>query len=302
LGLRINMLDMIDRFLRLAAVVLLAVTLAACASSDEAADQSSEATDQGGEAAATEAADTQVPTEPPVEQLYNNAMDTLISGDRKAAATQFEEVERQHPYSVWATKAQLMAAYALYQNEDYDDAIIALDRYIQLHPGNRDVSYAYYLKALAYYRQITDVGRDQAITEKALNAFQEIVRRFPNSDYARDSRHKIDLIVDHLAGKEMEVGRYYERRGDYLAAINRFKIVVDKYDTTTHVPEALHRLIESYTALGLDDNARRVAAVLGYNYPGSAWYFDSYELVEGVEVEGKPRDIEQPSKGLDWLY
>ncbi len=297
------MLVMKDNLLRLAAALLLALALTACES-----DGDTEASADGAEPEAAEASesssddDSNVPSEPSVEQLYNAAMDTMIGGNNESAAVQFEEVERQHPYSVWATKAQLMAAYAKYQNQDYDDAVIALDRFIQLHPGNRDVSYAYYLKALAYYRQITDVGRDQSITEDALVAFQDLVRRFPNSRYARDARHKIDLVFDHLAGKEMDVGRYYQQRGDYLAAINRFKIVVDKFDTTTHVPEALHRLIESYTAIGLDENARKVAAVLGYNYPGSAWYFDSYELVEGVEVEGKPKEIEPESSGLEWLY
>ncbi|MCP4329402.1 MAG: outer membrane protein assembly factor BamD [Alphaproteobacteria bacterium] len=268
---------------RLIATAILFLGLTACGSDETAEEEDA------------------IPSEPPVEQLYNNAMDSLISGERQIAAQQFEEVERQHPYSVWATKAQLMTAYANYQNGDYGDAIIALDRFIQLHPGNRDVSYAYYLKALSYYRQITDVGRDQRTSEEALVAFQDLVRRFPASRYARDGRHKIDLIVDHLAGKEMEVGRFYQKRGDYLAAINRFKIVVDKYDTTTHVPEALHRLGESYTALGLNENARRVAAVLGYNYPGSTWYFDTYELVEGVEVEGKPEEIDNAG-ALDWLY
>ena len=281
------MIDIANKLLRLAAALIFAVAIAACSSDDEAAEAEEEPAG---------------PTEPSVEQLYNNAMDTLIEGNRVAAAQQFEEVERQHPYSVWATKAQLMAAYAMYQGGEYENAIIALDRFIQLHPGNRDVSYAYYLKALSYYRQITDVGRDQRTTEEALVAFQDLVRRFPSSRYARDARHKIDLIADHLAGKEMEVGRFYQRREDYLAAINRFKVVVEKYDTTTHVPEALHRLIESYTALGLNDNARRVAAVLGYNYPGSAWYFDSYELVEDVDLERKPAELKQETGVLDWLY
>ena len=217
--------------------------------------------------------------ERPVEALYNTAMDDLAAEDYSKAAKAFDETERQHPYSIWATKAQLMAAYALYQAGNYDESILALDRFIQLHPGHPDVAYAYYMKALDYYVQITDVGRDQRITEDALKTMQEVVRRFPETRYARDARLKIDLTRDHLAGKEMEIGRYYENVGEYLAAINRFRVVVDKFQTTTHVPEALHRLIECYMALGLNDEAQRTASVLGYNYPGSEWYRDSYALV-----------------------
>jgi len=222
--------------------------------------------------------------ERPVDVLYNNAMDLLAKEDYSKAADAFDEVEQQHPYSVWATRAQLMSAYALYQASKYDDSIVAADRYIQLHPGNRDVAYAYYLKALDYYIQIEDVGRDQKTTEQAMQALQEVVRRFPNTAYARDARLKIDLARDHLAGKEMEIGRWYEKQGYYLAALNRFKTVVDKYQTTTHAPEALERLTECYLALGLKDEARRTAAVLGYNYPGSSWYAATFTLVTGQEV------------------
>lgn len=218
--------------------------------------------------------------ERPVESIYNGAVDHLTAERYERAAKEFDEVERQHPYSVWATKAQLMSAYAYYQANKYDDAIVALDRFIQLNPSNRDVGYAYYLKALCYYEQIRDVERDAKLTELALNALDEVVRRFPESIYARDSRLKIDLTYDHLAGKEMEVGRFYLTRGHYLAAINRFRLVVDKYQTTSHVPEALHRLTECYLALGLKEEAQRTAAVLGHNYPGSEWYVDSYSLVE----------------------
>ena len=222
--------------------------------------------------------------EKPVDELYNSAMDLLAKEDYSKAASAFDDVEQQHPYSVWATRAQLMSAYALYQASKYDDSIVAADRYIQLHPGNRDVAYAYYLKALDYYVQIEDVGRDQKTTEQAMQALQEVVRRFPNTPYARDARLKIDLARDHLAGKEMEIGRWYEKQGYYLAALNRFKTVVDKYQTTTHVPEALERLTECYLALGLKDEAKRTAAVLGYNYPGSPWYAATYTLVTGQEV------------------
>ena len=218
--------------------------------------------------------------ERPVAEIYNRAMDLMQSTNFKAAANEFDEVERQHPYSVWATKAQLMAAYAYYQSNRYDDAIIALDRFTQLHPAHRDTPYAYYLKALSYYEQISDVARDQRMTELALNALDEVVKRFPESEFARDAEVKIDLTFDHLAGKEMEIGRYYLTQGHYLAAINRFRVVVDQYETTTHIPEALHRLTEAYLALGIDAEARKSASVLGHNFPGSEWYVDSYELFQ----------------------
>jgi outer membrane protein assembly factor BamD len=231
-------------------------------------------------AAACSSTDEDRYVERPVEQIYNAAVDALTEERYVAAAKEFDEVDRQHPYSVWATKAQLMSAYSNYQNNKYDDAIVGLDRFIQLHPSNRDVAYAYYLKALCYYEQISDVQRDAKMTELALKAFDEVVRRFPETSFARDARLKIDLTYDHLAGKEMEVGRFYLKRGQYIGAINRFRVVVDKYQTTSHVPEALHRLVECYLALGLAEEARKVAAVLGHNYPGSPWYNDSYALVE----------------------
>ncbi|MEK9795614.1 MAG: outer membrane protein assembly factor BamD [Alphaproteobacteria bacterium] len=231
--------------------------------------------------------------ERPVEELYNEAVDAMEVEQYGQAADLFLEVERQHPYSIWAAKAQLMSAYSHYEGRKFDDAILAVDRFIQLHPGNADVAYAYYLKGLSYYEQITDVGRDQRNTELALQSLEEVVRRFPDSRYSRDARLKIDLTRDHLAGKEMEVGRYYLTRENYLAAINRFKTVIEDFQTTTHVPEALHRLSEAYTALGIEPEAQANAAVLGHNFPGSDWYLDSYELVEGDEPldldgDGKP--------------
>ncbi|MGE5505208.1 MAG: outer membrane protein assembly factor BamD [Actinomycetota bacterium] len=219
--------------------------------------------------------------ERPVEDLYNEAMDLLDKNEYYRGAKAFEEVERQHPYSVWATKAQLMNAYALYERNKYDEAIISLDRFIQLHPGHKDVAYAYYLKGLCFYEQITDVGRDQKVTEQALKNLQEVVDRFPSSPYARDAKLKVDLTRDHLAGKEMNIGRWYQRQQQYLAAVNRFKVVVDQFQTTTHVPEALHRMVEVYMALGLTDEAKRTAAVLGHNFPGSDWYEDTYRLLGG---------------------
>jgi outer membrane protein assembly factor BamD len=222
--------------------------------------------------------------ERPVEELYNRAMDAMASSEWEVAAKGFDEVERQHPYSVWANKAQLMAAYAYYQKNMYTDAISSAERFIQLHPGSRETPYAYYLVAVCYYEQITDVGRDQKITQQALNSLEEVVRRYPTSEYARDARLKIDLTRDHLAGKEMTIGRYYLRTNMQIAAINRFKTVIEKYQTTTHVPEALHRLAEAYMSLGVLEEAQNVAAVLGYNYPGSEWYVDTYTLVTGQEV------------------
>jgi outer membrane protein assembly factor BamD len=229
--------------------------------------------------------------ERPVEELYNEAMDLLDKNEYYRGAKAFEEVERQHPYSVWATKAQLMNAYALYERNKYDEAIINLDRFIQLHPGHKDVAYAYYLKGLSYYEQITDVGRDQKMTEMALKNLQEVVDRFPASPYARDAKLKVDLTRDHLAGKEMNVGRWYQKQQQYLAALNRFKVVVDQYQTTTHVPEALHRMVEIYMTLGLEPEAKRTAAVLGHNFPGSDWYQDTYRLVGGdVAYAPKPEE------------
>lgn len=221
--------------------------------------------------------------ETPVEVLYNRAMDDLSRGEHKAAAKEFEEVDRQHPYSVWATKAQIMAAFTYYQSNKYDDAIIALDRFIQLHPGHKDIPYAYYLKGLCFYEQISDVGRDQRITQQALDALAEVVKRYPDTPYARDARLKVELTIDHLAGKEMLVGRYYQKQQQYVGAINRYRIVIERYQTTTHVPEALHRLVESYLALGVKQEAQEAAAVLGYNFPGSDWYADSYFLITGED-------------------
>lgn len=239
--------------------------------------------------------------ERPVEELYNEAMNDLSREDYQQAVKSFDEVERQHPYSVWATKAQLMAAYAYYQRNKFDEAVVALDRFIQLHPGNRDVAYAYYLKGLCYYEQIADVARDQRITDRALKSLQEVVDRFPNSRYARDARMKLDLTRDHMAGKEMTIGRYYEKQHQYVAAINRYKAVLTDYQTTTHVPEALHRLIECYQALGLKEEAEKTAAVLGYNYPGNEWYEESYTLVTGKKAE-PPEGVASKSGWFDWIW
>ena len=237
-----------------------------------------------------------------VETLYNEGMDAMETGRYITATRHFDEVERQHPYSAWATKAQLMSAYANYQRDAYDEAIIALDRFIELHPANRDIAYAYYLKALSYYEQISDIGRDQKMTELAMRSLQDVVRRFPDTTYARDGRLKIDLTRDHLAGKGMEIGRYYLKQGHHLAAINRFREVIERYQTTAHVPEALHRLTEAYLALGVTDEAQTAAAVLGHNYPGSEWYKDSYALLRGRELQPDVKESSWLSRVWNWVF
>ncbi len=223
--------------------------------------------------------------ETPVEELYNAAFDLMQAEKYKAAADAFDEVERQHPYSKWAAKAQLMAGYAYYQAEKYSEASLALDRFIQLHPGADNVDYAYYLKAIVTYDQINDIERDQSITETAMQQLREVIRRFPDTDYAKDAKLKIDLTLDHLAAKEMQIGRFYQKRKLYTSAINRYRNVVDQYQTTAHVPEALHRLVECYLTLGIRDQAQANAAVLGHNYPGSEWYQYSYSLLNTGKSE-----------------
>ncbi|MEQ8650889.1 MAG: outer membrane protein assembly factor BamD [Kiloniellales bacterium] len=245
--------------------------------------------------------DNLIPTDPndaSVEELYDRALATMQAGEYRQAAALFDDVERLYPYSVWAPRAQLMAAYAFYLNNSYDDAINSLDRFITLHPGSRDAPYAHYLKALCYYEQISDVRRDQQMTRQARNALNEVIRRYPDSRYAQDARLKRDLAVDHLAGQEMEIGRFYQRNGDYLASINRYRTVITQFQTTTHVPEALHRLVESYLALGVTREAQATAAVLGYNYPGSSWYSDSYFLLTGVDL----RPEEQPDSWIAGVW
>lgn len=217
--------------------------------------------------------------ERPVAQIYNDAWKAIDQGNWSDAAKQFAEVERQHPYSVWARRAMLMTAFSYYQANKYPDAISAADQYIQLHPGSKEVAYAFYLKAISLYEQIVDIGRDQSNTELALVALQDVVQRFPDTDYARDATLKIDLTLDHLAGKEMAIGRGYLRDGNYIGAINRFRVVVEQFQKTSQIAEALERLTEAYYALGIYNEAKTAAAVLGANYPGSLWYQDSYALL-----------------------
>jgi outer membrane protein assembly factor BamD len=241
--------------------------------------------------------------ERPAEQIYNQGLTQFERNRYDVAAELFDEVERQHPYSEWARRAMMMAAYAHYQNNDYEGAIATAERYINLYPSGQTTAYAYYLIALCHYERILDVGRDQQETRAALDALTQVERRFPNTDYARDARLKIDLTRDHLAGKEMDVGRWYLRQGHYLAAINRFQNVIRDYDTTSHTPEALHRLVEAYLALGIVDEAREVASVLSYNYPDSDWYQDTYALLtrEGLVDASTGRETDdEGSQNRSW--
>lgn len=230
--------------------------------------------------------------ERPVEALYNDARDLVARKDYSEAVRAFEEVDRQHPYSEWARRAILMSAYANYAQNKYEEAITSAQRYVSMYQGTEENSaYAYYLIAICYFEQIVDVGRDQRMTELALASLNEMVQRYPTTSYAKDARLKMDMTRDQLAGKEMEIGRYYLIEDQHLAAIGRFRRVVDIYQTTTHVPEAMHRLVEAYVSMGLIDEATKIGAVLGYNYPGSEWYEASYNLLtsKGETLKEKPK-------------
>ena len=248
------------RIARAALLAATVTTLSACAGSTEGKDVAYVARD--------------------VESLYGEAQRRLDKGNTLQAAALFDEVERQHPYSPWARRAQLMSAFSYYIARDYNKAITNSQRFLSIHPGNKDAPYAYYLIALSYYEQISDVNRDQKITEQAQTALREVNRRFPQTEYAADARLKLDLVADHLAGKEMEIGRHYQRSGQWLAADLRFRNVVEKFETTSHTPEALYRLTESSLALGVPQEAKKYAAVLGANYPGSEWYERAFKLIE----------------------
>ena len=229
--------------------------------------------------------------ERPVELLYATGSRRLDQRRWTEAIQYFDEVERQHPYSEWSRRAILMTVYARHQASDYPETIAAAERFIQLYPGNPNVGYAYYMKAVAYYEQITDVARDQAAAAQAQAALREVIQRFPESEFASDARLKLDTANDQLAGKEMNVGRWYLRQNQPLAAIGRFRAVVDRYQTTTHTPEALYRLVEAYLSMGLLDEAQRNGAVLGYNYAGDPWYSDAYALLtdKGLRPATAPR-------------
>jgi outer membrane protein assembly factor BamD len=217
-----------------------------------------------------------------VEELYTEARDSL--GEQN-----YHDVERQYPYSQWAARSQIMAAYAYYRGEMYDDAVITLERFLEVYPSHKSVPYAYYMIALCYYEQIADVGRDQGNTRKARKSLRDVVRRYPNTDYARDAKLKLDLTEDHLAGKDMMIGRYYLEHKEYLAAANRFRAVIEEFQTTSHAPEALHRLVEVYLLLGVKEQAVRYAAVLGHNFPDTPWYERSYALLK-AKTTSKERE------------
>ncbi len=219
-----------------------------------------------------------------VGQLYNDGMDNIQKKKYPQAVHNFEELDRQYPYSGWATRGQIMTAYAQMMNEDHDESLATIERFIKMHPGHQNLAYMYYLAGLNHYYQMTDVNRDQSATQDALDAFNEVVNRFPQSPYARDARLKITLCTDHLAGKEMTVGRYYQGQKLHLAAINRFRNVVQNYQTSSQTPEALYRLTESYLSLGVTDEALRAASILGYNYPGSEWYSKAYDLLTNQKL------------------
>lgn len=267
--------------LKLIPVLLL---LAACSDSDEKLEK-----------------EASEPAKSP-EALYGEARQMVANDDMRDSIKAFEEVERQYPSSPLAIDAQVMAAYSAYKVEEYDQAIATLERFVKLYPTNESTPYAYYLIALCYYDQISDVARDQKITEQAQSALRDVVRRFPDTDYARDAKIKLDLTEDHLAGKEMDVGRYYLSRGDTLAAINRFRYVVENYQTTSHVPEALHRLVETYLTLGIKEEAQRYAAVLGHNYPDSIWYRDSYRMMTGESPRLASTSEEESSSSWWWPF
>lgn len=225
--------------------------------------------------------------ERPVEIIYNDAYDNFKNGSYGKAAPAFEEVERQHPYSLWAIKSQLMAAFSYYADDKYDDAVIILDKFIALRPGDKDIAYAHYLKSICFYERISDVGRDQIMTELSLKSFDELIKRFPDSHYAKDANVKRNLVFDHLAGKEMEIGRFYLNKGQYTAALSRFTRVMNQYQKTTHIEEALYRLVECYLALGIQTEAKKIAAILGHNYPSSIWYRNAFDLIKSGNINPK---------------
>ena len=222
----------------------------------------------------------------PADKLYNEGLYLLnTKHDYRQAAKRFEEVDRQHPYSEWARKALIMSAYAHYEGNQYDDSVTAAKRYVTLHPGSPDAAYAQYLIGASYFDQIPDISRDQQRTEKAMQALDEVVRKYPSTEYAASAKRKLEVARDQLAGKEMDTARYYQKKRDYIAAINRFKVVITQYQTTRHVEEALMRLTESYMTLGIVNEAQTAAAVLGHNFPDSPWYKDAYTLVKGGGLE-----------------
>ncbi len=222
------------------------------------------------------------------EEIYNAGEAALAAGQPTRAAGFFDEVERLYPYSEWSKRSTIMSAFAYYQAGDFGQSQAAANRYLDFYPAGTDAAYAQYLIALSHYDQIVDVGRDQSQTFDALVALRDVIERYPDSDYTKSAELKFDLALDQLAGKEMQVGRYYLKRGHFAAAINRFRVVVEEYQTTSHTAEALYRLIESYLSLGLTDEAQTAGAILGHNYQGSEWYEDGYALLTGRGLDAEP--------------
>lgn len=228
------------------------------------------------------------------QDIFTVGEQQLAAGDTEDAAFSFGEIERLFPYSEFAQRGLIMQAFAYHRAEDYPNSRAAAQRYVDFYPAEADAPYAAYLVALSYYDQIDEIGRDQGLTMQALRALQVVIESYPDSEYAKSSQLKFDLAFDHLAAKEMEVGRYYLKRGHYAAAANRFRIVVEDFQTTTHTPEALHRLVEAYLSLGLTAEAQSAGAILGYNYQSSEWYASSFALLSG---QGLPADV----SGDNWL-
>lgn len=225
------------------------------------------------------AADTTVP-DMSAEDLYTKAVKMFDKTDYEGAAKYFDEVERQHPYSVWAPRAQIMAAYAFYKKNQYADAILALDRFIQLHPGNKNAPYAYYLKGLCYFEQMSDIAREQQMSTEAKRIFSELIARYPHSVYVNDARAKLDVIEDQLAGKEMAVGRYYLKQKEYIPALNRFQAVLKNFSHTNQVNEAYYRMAACYMALGMVDEAKRISDILHNRYPETVWTKKTDSLIK----------------------
>lgn len=233
----------------------------------------------------------------PPQQIYTTAEARLEDGEPEEAAKLFSEVERLYPYSDWAQRGAIMSAFAYHKARMYDESRATAQRYLDFYPASDDAGYAQYIIALSFYDQIDDVGRDQGVTFQALQALRTVAERYPDSEYAKSALLKFDLALDHLAAKEMEIGRYYLKQGHYAAAINRFRVVVEDFQTTTHTPEALHRLVEAYLSLGLNEDARTAGAILGHNFQSSVWYKDSYDLLTG---RGLSPDQAQ-AQGDGWL-
>ncbi|WP_281841445.1 outer membrane protein assembly factor BamD [Sinisalibacter aestuarii] len=228
------------------------------------------------------------------EEIYKRGEYDLENGDYEEAARWFGEVERLYPYSNWAKRALIMQAYTLHKDKEFEEARAAAQRFLDFYPGDDDAAYAQFLLALSYYDQIDDIGRDQGQTFRALQALRDVIEKYPDTEYARSAILKFDLAFDHLGGKEMEIGRYYLKRKHYAAAINRFRVVVEQFQTTSHTPEALHRLVESYLSLGLTDEAQAAGAILGHNFQSTEWYDDSYALLTA-------HGLKPEAKGDNWL-